>query len=111
MSDPLSDVVALLQPSATFSKNGQRQRALAGKARRKRPTFFYCVVLAGSCLLQVDGHAPVTLQADDFVLIPAAHGFSNGSVEPLPLIRPPPCRSRWATANSASAPRPISPTP
>lgn len=87
MSDPLSDVVALLQPNATFSK----MVSASGPWRVRREESgqpFYCVVLAGSCLLQVDGHAPVTLQADDFVLIPAAHGFSNGSVELLPSDAP-----------------------
>ncbi|MET1163061.1 MAG: AraC family transcriptional regulator, partial [Pseudoxanthomonas sp.] len=35
----------------------------------------FCAVLEGTCLLAVDGHAPVTLEAGDFVLLPATPGF------------------------------------
>jgi AraC-like DNA-binding protein len=42
----------------------------------------YCVILAGSCRLGVDGHTPITLQADDFILIPSTYGFTMSSLEP-----------------------------
>ncbi|MET0755122.1 MAG: AraC family transcriptional regulator [Pseudoxanthomonas sp.] len=74
MSDPLSDVIALLQPRAVFSKR------ISGAGRWGvrysefgQPSF--CAVLEGTCLLAVDGHAPVTLEAGDFVLLPATPGF------------------------------------
>ena len=81
MVDPLAEVVTLLQPGATFSKvvSGagpwRVRRSEAG-----RP--FYCAILEGSCRLAVDGHAPITLQAGDFVLIPSAYGFTMSSLEP-----------------------------
>ncbi|MET0654211.1 MAG: AraC family transcriptional regulator [Pseudoxanthomonas sp.] len=74
MSDPLSDVIALLQPRAVFSKR------ISGAGRWGvrysefgQPSF--CAVLEGTCLLAVDGHDPVTLEAGDFVLLPATPGF------------------------------------
>jgi len=83
MIDPLAEVVTLLQPSASFSKvvNG----AGAWHVRRSeagRP--FYCVILDGSCRLAAYGHAPITLQAGDFVLIPSAYDFTVSSLEPVP---------------------------
>lgn len=83
MTDPLAEVVTLLQPGAPFSKvvSGagpwRVRRAEAGRV-------FYCVILDGSCRLTVDGHEPITLQAADFVLIPAAHDFTMSSLEPTP---------------------------
>lgn len=81
MIDPLAEVVALLQPAARLSK----VVAGAGCWRIRRVEFgqpFYCVILGGSCCLTVDGHAPLTLEANDFVLIPAAHGFTMTSLPP-----------------------------
>ena len=81
MVDPLAEVVTLLQPRASFSKivSGagpwRVRRSEAG-----RP--FYGVILDGSCRLAVDGHESLTLQADDFVLIPSAHGFAMSSLDP-----------------------------
>jgi AraC-like DNA-binding protein len=81
MVDPLSEVVALLQPSASFSK--VVNCAGAWRVRRSESGQpFYCVILEGACSLTIDGHAPLVLQADDFVLIPAAYGFSTSSLEP-----------------------------
>lgn len=81
MIDPLADVVALLQPSARFSKTvvgagGWRvRRTDAGQP-------FYCVVLEGGCRVAVDGQAPIELQAGDFLLVPAAWGVAMSSLEP-----------------------------
>ncbi len=83
MVDPLAEIVTLLQPSAPFSKvvSGagpwRVRRSEAG-----RP--FYCVILEGSCRLAVHGHAPITLQVGDFVLIPSAYDFTVSSLEPAP---------------------------
>jgi AraC-like DNA-binding protein len=81
VTDPLSEVVTLLQPEAAFSKvvNG------AGRWRVRRTELgrpFYCVVLEGSCRLVVEGREPLALQANDFVLIPAAHNFTTTSNDP-----------------------------
>ena len=80
MVDPLSDVITLLQPRAVFS------RPISGAGRWGvrysafgQPSF--CAVLQGSCRLAVDGHRPVTLEAGDFVLLPATPGFSMSGFE------------------------------
>ncbi|SHG61012.1 AraC family transcriptional regulator [Massilia sp. CF038] len=81
MTDPLAEVVALLQPTARFSKHivgagqWQSRRSDAGQP-------FYCVVLEGGCRLALDGHDPIVLQAGDFALIPAAFGVSMSSLVP-----------------------------
>jgi AraC-like DNA-binding protein len=81
MVDPLAEVVALLQPAASFSKivNG----AGRWRVRRSEPGRpFYCVILDGSCRLAVEGREQITLQAGDFVLIPSAFGFAMSSCAP-----------------------------
>lgn len=81
MVDPLAEVVTLLQPSATFSKVvGASGQWRVRRSEAGRP--FYCVVLDGCSRLAVDGHDPISLQAGDFVLIPAVHDFIMSSVEP-----------------------------
>jgi AraC-like DNA-binding protein len=82
MTDPLSEVIALLQPRTVFSKR------ISGAGRWGvrysdfgQPSF--CVVLEGSCLLAVDGHQAVTLEAGDFVLLPATPGFTLSGFEPV----------------------------
>src|SRR5882757_6172655 len=82
MSDPLSEVIALLQPRAVFS------RAISGAGRWGvrysafgQPSF--CAVLEGSCRLAVDGHRPLTLQAGDFLLLPATPGFTMSGFQPV----------------------------
>lgn len=82
MHDPLSEVIALLQPRAVFSKR------ISGAGRwgvryedYGQPSF--CAVLAGSCRLAVDGQRPVTLAAGDFVLMPATPGFTMTGFEPV----------------------------
>ena len=83
MSDPLAQVVGLLQPSASVSKLVSAAGAWA--VRRSddgRP--FYCAVLEGSCRLSVSGREPVTLEGGDFVLVPAAHDVAASSLEPPP---------------------------
>lgn len=81
MSDPLSDVIALLQPRTVFSKRisgagrwGVRYREFG------QPSF--CAVLEGSCRLSVDGQRQLSLEAGDFLLLPATPGFTMSSFEP-----------------------------
>lgn len=79
MVDPLAEVVTLLQPRAPLSKvvsgagSWRIRRADSGQP-------FYCVLLEGACRLDADGSAPVDLERGDFVLIPAAFGFTMSSM-------------------------------
>ena len=82
MADPLADVIALLQPRAVFSKG------ISGAGRwGVRYTEFghpsFCVVLEGQCLLAVDGQDVITLEAGDFVLMPATPGFTLSGFDPM----------------------------
>jgi AraC-like DNA-binding protein len=82
MHDPLSEILALLRPRAVFSKR------ISGAGRWGvrysefgQPSF--CAVLEGSCRLAVDGHRAITLEAGDFVLLPATPGFTMSGFEPV----------------------------
>ncbi len=86
MSDPLSEVIALLQPRTVFSK----RISGAGRWGVRYSDFgepSFCVVLDGSCRLAVDGQAPLTLEAGDFVLLPATPGFTISGFEPVTPTR------------------------
>jgi AraC-like DNA-binding protein len=86
MSDPLSEVIALLQPRAVFSRpiSGAGRWAVAYSAFG-HPSF--CAVLEGSCRLAVRGQRALTLGAGDFVLLPATPGFTMSSFEPATPLR------------------------
>ena len=84
MSDPLSEVIALLRPRTVLSKRisgagrwGVRYSAFG------HPSF--CAVLEGRCRLAVDGAPTLALEAGDFVLLPATPGFTMSGVE---TVRP-----------------------
>lgn len=90
MRDPLSQVVGLLRPRAVFAN------VVAGKGRWAvrypdygKPSF--CIVLVGSCWLEVHGHEPVVIDAGDFILLPATPAFTLSSLEdpPRPTLRDP----------------------
>ncbi|MEV4777778.1 AraC family transcriptional regulator [Burkholderia sp. LMU1-1-1.1] len=82
MNDPLSEVIAMLQPRTVYSK------CISGAGRWGvryadfgQPSF--CAVLEGSCLLAVEGQEPITLRSGDFVLLPATPGFTLSGFEPV----------------------------
>lgn len=90
MSDPLTDMVALLNPRPTQAKlvegagTWRVVRESAGEA-------FYCAVLQGECLMRINGNAPTRLVAGDFVLIPATYTFENtnaGAAPPAGITTP-----------------------
>jgi AraC-like DNA-binding protein len=86
MNDPLSEVIALLQPRAVFS----RRISGAGRWGVRYSAFgepSFCAVLEGRCRLTVDGHRPLTLETGDFVLLPATPGFTMSGFEPVKLER------------------------
>lgn len=104
MSDPLSEVIALLRPRTVVSKPisgagrwGVRYSAFG------QPSF--CTVLEGSCRLAVDGHAPLTLEAGDFVLLPATPGFTMSGFEPVTPVPLDPRASLAATEEVRHGPR------
>lgn len=75
MSDPLSEVISLLQPRTVFSKgiSGAGSWAVRYSAF-DQPSF--CAVLEGSCRLVVDGNSPITMEQGDFILLPKTPGFT-----------------------------------
>jgi AraC-like DNA-binding protein len=81
MTDPLADMVRLLQPRPIFSK------AISGAGqwrvrRHEAGQAFYCVILEGSNRVQTNGKPPMTLVAGDFLLIPQLFDFTISSVIP-----------------------------
>ena len=82
MSDLLSEVIALLQPRTVFAK----RISGAGRWAVRYSDFghpSFCVVLEGRCRLAVDGELPLTLEAGDFLLLPATPGFTMSGFEPV----------------------------
>lgn len=86
MNDPLSEVISLLRPRAVFSKgiSGAGKWAVRYSAFGE-PSF--CAVLEGSCRLAVDGQRPLTLEAGDFVLLPATPGFTMSGFQRATPVR------------------------
>src|SRR5271170_3556121 len=82
MNDPLSEVIALLQPRAVFS----RRISGAGRWGVRYSEFghpSFCTVLEGRCRLAVDGQPALTLETGDFILLPATPGFTMSGFEPV----------------------------
>src|SRR4029453_16826292 len=86
MNDPLSEVIALLQPRAVFSRpiSGAGRWGVAYSAFG-HPSF--CAVLEGSCRLAVDKAPALTLEAGDFVLLPPTPAFPMSGLEPVAPVR------------------------
>jgi Cupin len=86
VTDPLSEVIALLQPRAVFSRriSGAGRWGVAYSAFG-HPSF--CAVLEGRCRLAVDGQPALTLEAGDFVLLPATPGFTMSGFEAVRPVR------------------------
>ena len=83
MSDPLTQVVGLLRPGASFSKLVIAAGAWAVQRMDDgRP--FYCAVLDGGCRLAIADQDPIVLAKGDFILVPAADRFTASSLEPPP---------------------------
>lgn len=76
--DPLSDIVALLRPSAAVSK------PISGRGRwgvrydgHNAPGF--TVILKGECWVTLEGAEPIKLKEGDFLLLPSTPAFTLGS--------------------------------
>lgn len=78
MSDPLAAVISLLHPKTVLSKiiSGAGRWSVR-YAAHEDPGF--CLMLEGSCFLDVDGVGPVKLEEGDFVLLPGTPGFTMAS--------------------------------
>ena len=82
MIDPLSEAILLLRPRTVFTKGiSGAGRWGVRYADFGKPSF--CTVLEGRCRLAVDGQEVVTLEAGDFVLLPATPGFTLSGFEPV----------------------------
>ncbi|AVA15109.1 AraC family transcriptional regulator [Sphingopyxis sp. MG] len=84
--DPLSDMIALLRPSAAVSK------PISGKGRwavhydaHDAPGF--TIVLSGEAWLTLDGKEPLRLSEGDFLLLPTTPPFSLASERHIPGTR------------------------
>lgn len=85
MTDPLSEVVRLLRPSAAFANVISGKGSWAVRySEYGLPSF--CIVLDGGCRLMVDGHDPITIGAGDFVLLPTTPAFTLSSFVPAPPV-------------------------
>lgn len=81
MTDPLAEVIAMLKLRAALSKTITGTDAWRVR-RSEQGQPFYCAVLEGACRLELEHHDPLTLNAGDFVLIPAAYHFALTSIIP-----------------------------
>ena len=83
MSDPLTQIIQLLRPSALDTKivhasgDWRVQRTEVGQV-------FYCMIMTGGAHLNVKGRDPVPLSANDFVLVPAAATYVMSSLSAQP---------------------------
>lgn len=87
--DPLSDIVALLRPTAAVSKPvSGRGRWSVRYAAHDAPGF--TIVLKGRCWLTFDDRPPLRLDTGDFLLLPTTPAFTLGSHPELegPLREP-----------------------
>jgi AraC-like DNA-binding protein len=83
MSDPLAEVVTLLQPSLPFSKLASGSGAWRVESSDAGWPLF-CVVLEGSSRLALEQQQPIDVLEGDFILIPAARNFTVSSIDPAP---------------------------
>lgn len=90
ITDPLAEIVTMLQPAARFSKLVE----CAGPWRIEREATgepFYCAVLTGRCQVTFGTHRPIILEAGDFILAPAMQDLVNESLDApsdLPAMLP-----------------------
>ena len=83
MADPLEQIIQLLRPRAVFSKGISGAGGWAVRyAAFGHPGF--CAMTLGTCLLAVDGEAPILVEEGDFVLLPATPAFTMSSLEAVP---------------------------
>ena len=78
MIDPLSQIIALLNPEVTHSKLVHASAAFE-VSRSDSNDAFYCLILSGKAYLNIKHATQLTLNEGDFVLIPALGSFTFSS--------------------------------
>jgi AraC-like DNA-binding protein len=94
VSDPLAAIIALLRPQTVLSKIVSGRGTWSVRFERYEDPAF-CIILDGSCFLDVDGVGVLELEEGDFVLLPETPGFTLASdldirpklVAPTPYAR------------------------
>jgi AraC-like DNA-binding protein len=82
VADPLTEFITLLQPRTVYAKRiSGAGRWGVRYSRFDQPSF--AAVLEGRCRLAVDGQRALTLEAGDFVLLPATPGFTMSGFLPV----------------------------
>jgi AraC-like DNA-binding protein len=82
VADPLTEIITLLQPRTVYAKRiSGAGRWGVRYSRFDQPSF--AAVLEGRCRLAVDGQRALTLEAGDFVLLPATPGFTMSGFLPV----------------------------
>lgn len=81
--DPLSDIIALLRPSAAVAKP-ITARGRWGVRYQAHDAPGFTIVLAGEAWLTLEGKAPLRLARGDFLLLPVTPSFSLSSEPGLP---------------------------
>lgn len=81
MTDPLTEIITLLQPRTVYAKRiSGAGRWAVRYSRFDQPSF--AAVLEGRCILAIDGQRPLTIEAGDFVLLPATPAFTMSGFQP-----------------------------
>ena len=78
--DPLTQVIGLLRPSASFSKLVTAAGRWAVRPPGAGP--FYSAVLEGACELSIAERAVIRLSRGDFILVPATQDCTMSSSDP-----------------------------
>jgi len=82
VADPLTEIITLLQPRTVNAKRiSGAGRWGVRYSRFDQPSF--AAVLEGRCMLAVEGQRALTLEAGDFVLLPATPGFTMSGFVPV----------------------------
>ncbi len=105
--DPLAAIISLLRPQTILSKivSGTGKWSIR-KPRYEDPAF--CLLLEGSCFLDLDGVGVLELKEGDFVLLPAMPSFtlaSDLSIDPTVVALDPSPESHYGDASGAETMR------
>ncbi len=87
-AEPLEELMSLLRPEAVLAKiiTGGGRWSIR-KPRYGDPAF--CLILEGSCVLEVDGIDPIDLRRGDFLMLPQTPAFTlSGSSDVAPVFIP-----------------------